>query len=396
MAATKRSRWVFVALGVLAIALAAWAIFDRKPHKTEKTPQVPVSVAKAVLKDMPVSITELGAAQSWRGVTVRTQVNGMLQSVAFHEGSDVKAGQVLAQIDSAPYRAVLLQAQGALKRDEALLQAARVDLARYQKLKSEDSIAAQQVDTQAALVKQDEGLVLIDKGQVAAAQINVGYCRIVSPVTGRVGVRLVDPGNLVSTSDTTGLVIVNQITPIAVTFTVPQGDFQRLSDVSANFSKPLVTQALSQDTGALLDTGDLSIADNHVDPASGTVTLKARFPNGAKHLWPGQFVNVRLTLQTLSRVLVIPAAAVNQGPKGAFVYVVAAGDKAVVRPVTVQTTQDADAVISRGLSAGETVVTDGQMSLAAGMTVAIHGQGGQGPAGAASQGKAGRKRTQPS
>ncbi len=178
----------------------------------------------------------------------------------------------------------MLQAQGALKRDQALLQAARVDLARYQKLKSQDSIASQQVDTQAALVKQDEGLVMIDQGQVDTARINLGWTRIASPVTGRVGVRLVDPGNLVSTSDTTGLVIVNQITPIAVTFTVPQGDFQRLYDVSAGFTKPLITQALSQDTGALLDTGDLSIADNHVDPSTGTVTLKARFPNGASTL----------------------------------------------------------------------------------------------------------------
>ena len=379
-----------MALGVLAIVLAAWAIFSRKPHKVRPTPPVPVSVAKATVQNVPVSITALGAAQSWRGVTVRTQVNGKLLGVFFREGSDVRAGQMLAQIDSAPYRAALLQAEGALKRDQALLQAARVDLARYQQLKAQDSIAAQQVDTQAALVKQDEGLVMIDQGQVATARINLGWCRIVSPITGRVGVRLVDPGNLVSTSDTTGVVIVNQISPIAVTFTVPQGDFQRLYDVSAGFTKPLVTQALSQDTGALLDTGDLSIADNHVDPSTGTVTLKARFGNGAKHLWPGQFVNVRLTLQTLSRVVVIPAAAVNQSPKGPFAYVVGADGKAVVRPLTVAATQDASAVIQRGLSPGETVVTDGQMSLAPGMPVSMHGQAASG------QAKPGRARAKPS
>lgn len=369
-----------MALGGLAVVLAAWAILGRKPPKARTTPPVPVSVARATLQDVPVSITALGAAQSWRGVTVRTQVNGKLLDVFFREGSDVRAGQVLAQIDPAPYRAALLQAQGALKRDQALLQAAKVDLARYRKLKAEDSIAAQQVDTQAALVKQDEGLVMIDQGQVATARINLGWCRIVSPVAGRVGVRLVDPGNLVSTSDTTGLVIVNQISPIAVTFTVPQGDFQHLYDASAGFTKPLVTQALSQDTGALLDTGDLSIADNHVDPSTGTVTLKARFGNRAKHLWPGQFVNVRLTLQTLSRVVVIPAAAVNQSPKGPFAYVVGADGKAAVRPLTVAATQDASAVIQRGLSPGETVVTDGQMSLAPGMAVSVHGQGGSGQA----------------
>jgi multidrug efflux system membrane fusion protein len=370
MAAPRRLRRGFVLLGVVLLALIVWvALASRKPAKIVKTPSVPVSVAKVEVRDIPLSISALGAAQAWRSVLIRAQVNGVLDDVPVREGSDVAQGALLAQINPAPYRAALLQAQGALKRDTALLQAARVDLARYQTLAAQDSIARQQFDTQAALVKQDEGLVLIDQGAVAAAQVNVDFCRITAPVSGRVGVRLVDPGNVVSTSDTTGIISVNQITPIAVTFTIPEGDFQRLSDVSNGFTRPMTVEAASQETGAVLGTGQLSIADNHVDQTTGTVAMKARFPNAAKRLWPGQFVNVRLTLQTLAHAVTVPVTAVNQGPNGAYAYVVGAGDKAAVRPITVLATEDAVAVIKSGLRPGEVVVTDGQMSLKAGSVV---------------------------
>jgi multidrug efflux system membrane fusion protein len=369
-ASTRRIRWGFVVLGVLAIALFLWAIFGKQPAKPKQLPPVAVTVAKVASQDVPITIDAIGAAQPWSSVTIHAQVSGKLLSVPFQEGAYVRAGQLLAQIDPAPFQAALLQAQGALKRDAALLENAKLDLARYQKLAAQDSISGQQVDTQAALVKQDEGVVMVDQGAVDAAQVNLNYCRIVSPTNGRVGVRLVDPGNLVSASDATGIVIVNQIAPIAVTFTVPQGDFQRLSEVSNGFSTPLATQALSQDSGVLLDTGTLSIADNRVDPNTATVQLKARFDNGAQRLWPGQFVNVKLTLQTLSHAVTVPAAAINQGPNGPYVYVVGPGSKAAVRPVSVAATQDATAVIKSGLEVGETVVTDGQMSLKPGLVVA--------------------------
>jgi multidrug efflux system membrane fusion protein len=396
MAARRRFRWVFVALGVLAIALVLWVVFHKKPAKPAKPPAVPVVVTRVTVQDVPVSITAIGAAQAWYSDIILAQVSGKLLSVPFREGADVRAGDLLAQVDPAPYRAVLLQAQGALKRDQALLAEARVDLARYQTLAAQDSIARQTLDTQAALVKQDEGIVLADQGSVAAAETNLRFTRIVAPISGRAGVRMVDPGNIVnggaastipstavsggtsgisssssSSSTATGIVTINQIQPIAVTFTVPQGDFQRLSDVSDAFRKPLVTEALSQETGEVLGTGTLNIADNRVDPATGTVQLKARFANKDHHLWPGQFVNVQLTLQTLPHVTTIPGGAVNQGPNGPFAYVVSPAGRAAMRPLKIALTQGPVTVVASGVTPGETVVVDGQMTLKPGSRVRI-------------------------
>ena len=365
-AARRRFRWGFLVLGAVALALILWTVLHKKPKPTPKPPVVAVSLARATVQDVNVSLTNLGAAQAWRSDTIVPQVTGKLLSANFTEGTPVRAGQLLAVIDPAPFRAVLLQAQGALLRDQALLAAAQVDLRRYQTLNKEDSIAGQQLDTQAALVKQDQGVVMIDQGAVAAARVNLGYTRITSPISGRTGVRLVDPGNVVTAGSTTGIVIVNEIDPIAVTFTVPQGDFQRLSELSDNFRRPLATTALSQETGAVLGKGELSIADNRVDPNTGTVALKARFPNPSGKLWPGQFVNVNLTLQTLHDVVTVPAAAVNQGPTGSFVFILGSNGRAVMRPVKLGWTEGAVAVITQGVQAGETVVTDGQMTLKSG------------------------------
>ena len=380
--------------GGLALAAAlVWFFFFNSSPPPAKPKVIPVTVAKAVVADVPVSVTALGAAQAWYSVTVLAQVSGKLLSVNFAEGTDVKAGQVLAQIDPAPYRAALLQAEGALKRDQALLANARLDLARYKALVAANAVSRQVYDTQAALVKQDEGLVLLDQGQVDAANVNLGWTRITSPITGRVGVRLVDPGNLVSASGSigstpatasatsnapasgsnsgSGIVVVNQVEPMAVTFTVPQGQFQRLVDVSNGFRKPLVTKALSQETGALLGEGELSIADNRVDPSTGTVQLKARFPNTDRKLWPGQFVNVQLMMQVMPHAITVPVTAVNQGPNGPYLYVVGADKKVAMRPITVGWTEGQTAAIESGVRAGETVVTDGQMTLKPGALVRI-------------------------
>lgn len=369
----KSPRLGFLLLGLVLAGLIIWLVLaGAKPKPERKPAPVAVTVAEASLQDIPLSIGALGAVLPWQGVTIHTQVTGKLLKAPFREGSYVKAGALLAEIDPAPYQAALMQAEGALKRDQALLEEARVDLKRYQTLAAQDSLPRQQLDQQAALVKQDEGVVLVDQGAVAAAEVNLRYCKITSPVAGRVGVRLVDPGNIVSTTDATGIVIVNQITPIAVTFTVPQGDFQRLSDVSNGFTRPLVTSALSQETGAELGTGELNIADNKVDPSTGTIEMKARFPNAGHTLWPGQFVNVRLTLQTLRRATVIPSAAVNQGPSGPFAYVIGQDSRARMRPLAIAATQDGSVVVASGVAPGESVVTDGQFSLKPGAQVSVH------------------------
>jgi multidrug efflux system membrane fusion protein len=368
-------------VGVLVVVLTGWLLFHHQPAKTPAPQPIPVSAAKALVQDVPVSITALGAAQAWTSDTILAQVNGKLLSVDFVEGTNVKAGQLLARVDPGPYLAALTQVQGALQRDRALLAGARVDLARYQALVVQGAVSNLIYGDQLALVNQDEGIVLLDEGAVANAQINLDRCGITSPISGRTGVRMVDPGNLVtagtvnssttsgttgSTTSATGIVVVNQIEPIAVTFSVPQGDYERLSELSDGFRKPLTTLALSEETGALLGTGELSIADNRVNPTTGSVEMKARFPNTSDRLLPGQFVNIHLTLQTLSRVVTIPAAAVNQGPNGPYVYVIGPDKKVLMRRIKVGVTQGEIAVITTGLKAGEIVVTDGQMSVVAG------------------------------
>jgi multidrug efflux system membrane fusion protein len=391
---SPRSGFVLLGLIMAGLFLTGWIVLAaQKPNTQRTSTPVSVSVVQATVQDVPLSIGAIGAVLPWQGVVIHTQVNGKLLKAPFREGAYVKAGDVLAEIDPAPYRAMLMQAQGALKRDQAMLDEARLDLKRYQTLAAQDSLPRQQVDQQASLVKQDEGVVLVDQGVLAAAEVNVRYCRITSPLTGRVGVRLVDPGNIVSTTDATGIVIVNQITPIAVTFTVPQGDFQRLSDVSNGFSRPLLTTALSQETGAPLGSGELGIADNKVDPSTGTVEMKARFPNAGHTLWPGQFVNVRLTLQTLPQSTVIPAAAVNQGPHGPFAYVVGADSKATMRPLMIAATQDALAIVKSGLKPGDRVVIDGQMSLKPGAAVSVHDGGPRGAGSENDGGKGADKKT---
>jgi len=363
MSASKRLPLGLVGVGAVALALFGWALFrESRSTAPVAAPATAVTVAKVERRDVPVSINALAQAQGWQSVVVRAQVNGTLLKVPVREGSDVAKGDLIAEIDPAPFRAVLRQAQGALSRDQAQLELARLKLVRYRELGELDSIAGLDVDSQAALVRQLEGDVMVDQGQVDAARVNLNYTRIAAPVAGRVGVRLVDAGNVVSTTDTAGIVTINQISPIAVTFTVPQGEFQRLAQVSDGFRATLVTQAFSQETSKLLDTGDLVVVDNRVDSSTATVQLKARFPNAERRLWPGQLLNVRLTLQTVRNVLALPTVAVNQGPKGPYAYLVK-DDKAVLAPLDVDIRQDEITVVRSGVEAGDTVVIEGQGSL---------------------------------
>jgi multidrug efflux system membrane fusion protein len=398
-----RTRWILMGVGAAAIVIIGWLLLHRKPAQAHPPPPVPVAVAEATTRDFPVTVTSLGAAQAWKSATIFSQVSGVLLSVNFKEGSDVKAGQLLAEVDPSTYRAALMQAQGQLAHDQAVLAQARNDLVRYKTLLAQDSIARQLAENQVQVVKQAEGTVQVDKGLVDNAQINLGRTRIVSPIPGRAGVRLVDPGNLVNGSGSvsslqatagptssasptgtstglptgsvgasgSGIVVINQIEPIAVTFTVPQADFQRLQQTSGDFARPLTVQAFSQDTGALIDSGRLDIADNRVNPATGTVALKADFPNTRHQLWPGLFINVRLTLQTIPGAVVVPSTAVNRGPEGQFVFVVEPGNRAVIRPVKVGDSDGETTTISSGLRAGELVVVDGQMTLKNGSQIRV-------------------------
>ena len=371
MGEVKRIPLGLVGVGAVALALFGWALFHKKgPPRTAPPSVTAIAVGKVEKRDVPVSINALAQAQGWQAVIVRAQVNGTLLQVPVREGADVTKGELIAEIDPAPFRATLMQAQGALRRDQAQLDIARLKLTRYRQLEEQHTIPALDVDTQAALVNQLEGAVMVDQGAVAAAQVNLNYTRIVAPISGRVGVRLVDAGNLVGTADTAGIVTINQISPIAVTFTLPQGEFQRLSRVSEGFSKPLVTEAYGQESGELLDTGELVVVDNRVDPSTATVQLKARFANAKHHLWPGQLLNVRLTLQTLRNALALPTIAVNQGPKGPFAYVIE-NDTAVVRPLVVDVRQDDFTTIRSGVQPGETVVIEGQGSLRPGAKVSV-------------------------
>ncbi len=374
MAAPKRVQFGMVGVGVVALGLFGWVLFHKKPAAKPPPPgATAIATGKVEVRDVPVSINALGQAIGWQAVLVRAQANGKLLRVNVTEGGEVKQGDLIAEIDPAPYRAILMQAEGALRRDQAQLDLAKLNLTRYRQLAGQDSIAGQEVDTQAALVKQYEGAVQVDQGSVAAATVNLNFTRILAPLSGRVGVRLVDAGNLVSATDTTGIVTINQVSPIGVLFTLPQGEFLRLSQASDSFRRPLVTNAYSQETGELLGSGELTVVDNRVDPTTATVQLKARFPNGDRKMWPGQLLNVKLTLSTMRQATVLPSVAVNQGPQGAFAYVVGADNKAEMRPLVVDLTQDDLTAVKSGVKPGETVVVDGQLSLKPGAKVAVRG-----------------------
>jgi membrane fusion protein, multidrug efflux system len=370
MAASKRFSWVLAGVAACAVALFGWALIHRKPAPQTQPPATAIAVAKVQRRDVVVSVNALGQAQGWQSVVVRAQVNGKLLRVPVREGAEVTANSLVAEIDPAPFRAALLQAQGAVARDQAQLKLAQLKLTMYRQLATQDSIASLDVETQAALVSQLQGNVMLDQGALAAAQVNLDYTRILAPVAGRIGVRLVDAGNLVATTDTGGIVTINQISPIAVTFSLPQGQFQRLAQFSNGFEKPLVTQAFSQESGQLLDTGELVVIDNRVDPATATVQLKARFANTQRHLWPGQLLNVKLMLETMHDAVVLPSLAVNQGPNGPFTYVVEE-NAAVLRPLEFDVQQDEMTIVKSGVKPGDTVVVEGQGSLRPGAKVAV-------------------------
>ena len=328
---------------------------------------MPVVGAPAKSGDMPIVLNGLGAVTPIATVTVQSQISGQITQIAFKEGQTVKPGDPLIQIDPRPYEVALEQAQGALGRDQALLANARVDLARYQTLFAQDSIAEQQLATQKALVVQDEGIVKMDQGQIDAAKLNLVYCHIISPVAGRVGLQQITLGNYVTPAEPNGLVVVTQLEPITVVFTLPEDQIPALQ-TQLHAGKTLPVTAHDRSGAKVLATGKLQTVDNQIDPTTGTVKLKAIFPNDDETLFPNQFVNVSLLLDTLHNATLIPQAGVQ---RGAYVYVIGAQQTVSVRKVTLGAGDATNTVITQGLKPGEMVVVDGADKLKDGAKVVL-------------------------
>ena len=330
---------------------------------------VPVLVAAAKKVDVPVWFDGVGSSRALNTVTVRAQVDGKLMRVNFKEGQDVDQDFILAEIDSTVYQAQYDQAVAKKAMDEAQLANARLDLERYAKLTQTNSASRQQYDTQRAQVAQLEAQVQADQGAIDNSKATLSYTKIVAPLAGRTGLRLVDAGNIVHAADTTGIVTITQVQPIAVVFMLPQ---QRLAEVNRAFARgALSVQALGDDNRSVIDRGALTVIDNQVDQTTGTVKLKAEFPNADLQIWPGQFVNVKLLVDTLRQVIVVPTAAVQRGPNGTFAYVAEDDNTAAVQPVTVAQQDDVQAVIASGIADGERVITTGFSQLTDGAKITI-------------------------
>jgi multidrug efflux system membrane fusion protein len=378
-----------IALAILAgIVWLAWTLMHKEPEPGagggfggpggpggggRRGPASTVAVATATTADLPVIIEALGTVTPAATVTVRPQVSGVITQVLFREGQMVRAGQVLVQIDPRPFQMSLLQAQGNLARDQAQLESARVTLTRYQTLLAQDSIARQEVDTQAATVKQLQGTVMTDRAAVGTAQLNVGYARIIAPVSGRVGLRVTDVGNYIGAGDTAGVAVITTVTPIDVEFTVPQDDVPRIG-ARTNTGATLPVTALDRTRTTTLDRGTFSTLDNLVDTGTGTVKAKARFANARGSLFPSQFVNVRLELDTVRGAIVVPATALRQGSDGSFVWLLEKDQTVTKRKVTPGPSTTTQVSVTSGLKLGDKVITEGGDRLTEGGKVQLPGQ----------------------
>ncbi|EKS9915300.1 MdtA/MuxA family multidrug efflux RND transporter periplasmic adaptor subunit [Burkholderia multivorans] len=350
------------------------------PAAMANVPQ-PVQVAAATRGEMPVVLSALGTVTPLANVTVKTQLSGYLQSVAFKEGQIVKKGDLLAQIDPRPYQVALENAEGTLARDQALLATARLDLKRYRTLLSQDSIASQTVDTQASLVKQYEGTVKTDQAAVDSAKLNLTYARIVAPVSGRVGLRQVDPGNYVTPGDTNGIVVITQLQPMSVIFTTSEDNLPQILK-QVNAGQKLSVTAYNRNNTIPLETGSLETLDNQIDTSTGTVKLRATFDNKEGLLFPNQFVNTRLLVDVIRDATIVPTSAVLTGSIGQFVYIVKPDNTVTVRKVKVGPVDGERTSIVDGVAVGERVVTDGSDRLREGAKISIPADQPKGASGA--------------
>lgn len=364
--------WVVIAV-VVVLALVWWARGSKSAAQGNAMNQpraVAVTTAVARKGDAPVTLVGIGTVTPLHNVTVRSRVDGQLLEVRFKEGQMVKEGDVMALIDPRPFEAQKSQYEGQLAKDKALLSNAQLDLVRYRNLVHKDVLAKQTMDTQDALVKQYQGAVTTDAAQIEAAQLQILYSRITAPVTGRVGLRLVDPGNMVHATDTTGLFVINQVSPISVLFTLPEDNLPDVRERLAT-EHTLTVAAFDRSMSRKLAEGTLATTDNQIDTATGTVRLRAVFPNADESLFPNQFVNAVLTLKVLHDVILVPAAAVQRGPKGASVFVVGKDNTVQSRVVKTGLAVGQDILVQSGLEAGETVVVDGSDRLRDGAAVSV-------------------------
>jgi membrane fusion protein, multidrug efflux system len=377
-------RWLIwlILFGLISIGgYSYWTHADEPASTSSKRgPQnVPVIAAAARQGDIGIYLSGLGTVTPLHTVTVKSRVDGQLMKVLFKEGQVVNIGSILAEIDSRPYEAALTQAEGQMARDKALLENAKVDLRRYQVLATQDSIAKQQLDTQEALVHQYEGTVKLDQGQIDNAKLQLTYSHITAPISGRIGLRVVDPGNMIHASDTTGLAVITQEQPIAVIFPIPEDSvppvFKKLKA-----GEKLPVEAYDREQKHKLATGQLLTIDNQIDPNTGTVRLKAEFPNTDNELFPNQFVNARLLLETRRGTTIVPVAAIQRSPQGTFVYIVNADQTAAMRKVKIGPSEGDDVSIEEGLAPGELVVLEGADRLREGSKVEAEIQGAE-PAG---------------
>src|SRR3981189_3399014 len=373
VASRARRRTVSITITLLilgGLGYIAWTSLQKKAAN-RATPDLPVPVLAATprIQDVPVYLDGVGAVRALNNMMVRSQVDGKLIAVNFTEGQDVKKGDVLAEIDPVIYKAQFDQAVAKKAQDEAQLANQRLDLARYQQLSASNAGSKQQYDTQRAVVAQQEALGNADPAAIDNMQAMLGYTKIIAPLSGRAGLRQVDQGNIIHASDVTGLVIITQLQPVAVQFSLPQQQIVRVNAASAK--GVLAVDVFGNDGITVIDTGKLTGIDNQVDPTTGTLKLKAEFPNANFQLWPGQFVNVRLKVETLPQPLVLPTSAAQRGPAGTFSYVIGDDDTVTAKPVVVIQQNETDAVIASGLSASDRVVTTGFANLSDGAKVIV-------------------------
>jgi len=371
----RRSTLLLLLVLLVVAGLAAWVVLraGRQPAVTgrfQSTGPMPVGTAKVGKGDMPVALSALGTVTPLAMVTVKTQINGQLVDVAFKEGQLVNKGDLLAQIDPRPYQVALAQAEGQLAKDQALLKNAQLDLTRYRTLVAQNSVARQIADTQAALVEQDRGTVQADQALVDTQKLNLTYCRIVALASGRVGLRQVDPGNYVQTSDAGGIVVITQLQPISVIFTLPEDNLPAVMK-RFNAGATLAATAFDRTGSTKLGTGTLETVDNQIDPTTGTVKLRAIFDNPDQFLFPNQFVNIRLLVDTLHDASIVPLAAVQRGAPGTFVYLVKPDETVAAQPVSLGPSDTQNVAVTKGLTPGQAVVTDGADRLKDGAKVRL-------------------------